>query len=1000
MAISAPILRNSTPSDNASAVGLGSNIKLTFNENVRAGSGYIVISSGNDTRTIAITDSTQITFYNNTVTINPTYNLNPNATYSLQIASGVITNTKGVAYAGISDATTLNFTTLAVAAPRLINSSPGDDATAVAVGSNIKLNFNENVKAGTGHIVISDGVDTRTIAVTDSTQINFNNKTVTINPTNNLNPNATYSVQMASGVVTNTKGVAYAGLSNSTQLNFTTLDMIAPTLVGSTPADDVSGVGLDSNVILTFSENVKAGTGNIVLSSGTDTRTIAITDSSQVTFNNNTVTINLTLDLNANTVYSVQMASGVIKDMAGNAYAGISNSATFNFITQASTAIELSAIEQSGNNGGFVINGMTQFGQSGWSVSGAGDVNGDGLDDLIVGTNLMNRTDGYGGPSYVVFGKSDGAAVELSTIQSGIGGFVINFYSKFAQTGVSVSSAGDVNGDGLDDLIVGAPRTRVSDLLEHKNNGASYVVFGKSNGTPVELSSVWTGVGGFVINGNELNAMAGLSVSQAGDVNGDGLDDVIVGSALDASYVVFGKRDGALVELPAIKAGIGGFVINGVSAGDYNGKSVSGAGDVNGDGLDDLIVGAHGDDPHGNSSGTSFVVFGKRDGTAVELTNVENGIGGFVINGANASDYSGWSVSGAGDVNGDGLDDLIVGAFGDDPNGSKSGASYVVFGKSDGAPVELSNIKLGSGGFVINGVSASDVSGWSVSDAGDVNADGLDDLLVGAWGDDPHSSYSGASFVVYGKSDGAAVQLSNVERGIGGFAINGVNYQDYSGRSVSSAGDVNGDGFADLIIGAPGDDPHVSASGASFVVFGGQLSSATAGSTGNDTLTGDGGANQLVGGRGDDLLLGNGGADVLRGGAGDDILAVSDLNFASLDGGSGGDTLRFDAPLNLDLRLLTDTKLSSIEVIDLSSNSGNSTISFNITDILHLNEAGALIVHGNAGDTVNLDNVSNGQPGNWVNAGGGVYQFTAANGGIGVIGTATIDPDVSVTISV
>jgi len=612
----------------------------------------------------------------------------------------------------------------------------------------------------------------------------------------------------------------------------------------------------------------------------------------------------------------------------------------------------------------------------------------------------MNRTDGYGGPSYVVFGKSDGAAVELSTIQSGIGGFVINFYSKFAQTGVSVSGAGDVNGDGLDDLIVGAPRTKVSDLLEDKNNGASYVVFGKRDGTAVELSSVWTGIGGFVINGDELNAMAGLSVSHAGDVNGDGLDDVIMGSAHDASYVVFGKRDGALVELPAIKAGIGGFVINGVSAGDYNGRSVSGAGDVNGDGLDDLIVGAFGDDPHGSSSGTSFVVFGKSDGTVVELSNVENGIGGFVINGANASDYSGWSVSDAGDVNGDGRDDLIVGAFGDDPNGSKSGASYVVFGKSDGTPVELSNIKLGSGGFVINGVSASDVSGWSVSNAGDVNADGLDDLLVGAWGDDPHSSYSGASFVVYGKSDGTAVELSNVERGIGGFAINGINYQDYSGRSVSSAGDVNGDGFADLIIGAPGDDPHVSASGASFVVFGGQLSSATAGSTGNDTLTGDGGANQLVGGRGDDLLLGNGGADVLRGGAGDDILAVSDLNFASLDGGSGSDTLRFDAPLNLDLRLLADTKLSSIEVIDLLQNGGDSTISFNITDILHLNEAGALKIHGNAGDTVSLDNVSNGQPGNWVNAGGGVYQFTAVNGGIGIIGTVTIDPDMSVIIVV
>jgi hypothetical protein len=271
--------------------------------------------------------------------------------------------------------------------------------------------------------------------------------------------------------------------------------------------------------------------------------------------------------------------------------------------------------------------------------------------------------------------------------------------------------------------------------------------------------------------------------------------------------------------------GSNGFAINGIADRDQSGFSVSSAGDVNGDGFDDLIIGAFNADPNGiTNAGQSYVVFGSNSGFGAGLNLSElNGSNGFAINGI-AYDNSGSSVSSAGDVNGDGFDDLIIGAFRATPNGIRyAGQSYIVFGSNSGFSASLNLSELnGSNGFAINGIAANDLSGRSVSSAGDVNGDGFDDLIIGANWASPNGIRSGQSYVVFGSKSGfgAGLNLSELN-GSNGFAINGIAADDESGNSVSSAGDVNGDGFDDLIIGARFASSNViRKAGQSYVVFG------------------------------------------------------------------------------------------------------------------------------------------------------------------------------------
>jgi len=493
-----------------------------------------------------------------------------------------------------------------------------------------------------------------------------------------------------------------------------------------------------------------------------------------------------------------------------------------------SLAIAFDLIDLDGSNG-FVINGIQDhvFDAFGASVSNVGDINNDGISDVIIGDPSADPS-GYSniGECYVVFGSASGfaASIEISNVD-GSNGFFINGLTTYESLGASVSNAGDVNADGIDDVIIGAPMAFPNGKYIA---GRAYVVFGSATGFDAHLDvTKLDGSNGFVINGAEANDQTGRSVSGGGDVNGDGIDDIIIGaptgflsgvSREGKGYVVFGSSLGfsPTLELSDLN-GSNGFLINGIDLNDHTGYAVSAAGDVNADGVDDVVIGAPNAAPDGRGyAGKAYVVFGSRAGfsATLQLSDLD-GSNGFAINGIDAGDYlARGAVSGAGDVNGDGIDDFMLGAANAAPDGRKgAGETYVVFGSDLGfsAILELSDLN-GSNGFVINGIAVRDHSGNSVSGAGDVNGDGIADVVIGA----PCSLIvANQIYVVFGSRSGfsATLELSDLGGG-NGFVLNGF---DASGI-VSAAGDINSDGTDDIIIGATG---HVGGySGKAYVVFG------------------------------------------------------------------------------------------------------------------------------------------------------------------------------------
>jgi hypothetical protein len=842
-------------------------------------------------------------------------------------------------------------------------------------------------------------------------------RTATVNGTTwSYTLTATDLAAMGQGGETIAPMATLADGSTATARRTVAIDTIAPAAIIS---EDVPASGSGPvTFTFTFSEPVSGFDASDLVLSGGATKG-AFTAISPTKY-----TLQVTPGTGGADALTVSMAAGAAHDVLGNASKAVS-SLDFGF----GSTIKLANIAS--GKGGFVINGENAADLSGLSVSAAGDVNGDGLADLIIGSRDNDANGNNSGRAYVVFGKTDNAPVNLSDIVAGKGGFAINGGTGLnsgsttygEEVGISVSSVGDLNGDGLADLLVGAPRAGYT-------TGRAYVVFGKADTSAVNVASL--GSAGYQYFGIS-SASFGNTVAGLGDVNGDGLNDLMIGlPGYDSSsglnngraVVIFGAptawtastvmNSGAAYEFGYTGAtkddALGGTVPTATTGG----GSLAAAGDFNGDGLADVIVGVGDADPNGTSSGRAYVIYGRTNiippgGTtttnSTSLADVSKGLGGFAIDGLAASDYFGASATGVGDVNGDGLADLLIGARGTDVDGKPdAGRSYVIFGRTGATTsVALSDLANGIGGFVINGQSSGDASGYKVAAAGDVNGDGLADMLVSAnAADTAGGADAGRTYVVFGTSKSAPIELSAVATGHGGFVIDGATGTDQSGASVAAAGDINGDGLADLIVSSAQADPNgLANAGATYVIFG-----ATGGAfattvdqvagSGHATLTGTGASETLLGDATANTLLGNGGADVLYGGAGNDTIVVNAGNIAALsttlggagnvdqlarvDGGSGIDTLRLDGGgIAFDLGAIGNagqvgginmSRISSIERIDLTG-SGNNTLKLTMADVVDMagmnsfnsgngwTGLGAtearhqLVIDGNAGDQVN-----------------------------------------------
>jgi hypothetical protein len=448
----------------------------------------------------------------------------------------------------------------------------------------------------------------------------------------------------------------------------------------------------------------------------------------------------------------------------------------------------------------------------GVSVASAGDVNADGFGDVIVGATLFDNGSTNEGAAFIFHGSSTGvtsgspatAATVLESNQTGS--------ANLPNFGVSVASAGDVDGDGYADVIVGANAYDPGPAASEIDAGAAFIfrggATGVANGNPSTAASVLRSTqGGSALLGSSF----GNSVGSAGDVNGDGYSDVIVGAPRydlastnqGAAFVYLGNATGNLGSTP----GSAYRQLSMAQADAAVGTMVSSAGDVDGDGFDDVLAAATGFDGGQIDEGALLVYRGGATEPRAESFGATQFSGdGFELVG-NFPLFDFGYPDAAGDVNGDGYGDVILGVPNLDAGGIfDTGKAFVFHGSPTGivAPnLQADTELLSSGG-------AAEYFGYYATAAGDVNGDGFGDVLVTGKGF--ANLYLGSATGIQSGGAGAASARFDVSQPGSGLI---------APVTAGSAGDVNGDGYDDILVGAPYFDSGDALEGAAFLFLGG-----------------------------------------------------------------------------------------------------------------------------------------------------------------------------------
>ncbi len=427
---------------------------------------------------------------------------------------------------------------------------------------------------------------------------------------------------------------------------------------------------------------------------------------------------------------------------------------------------------------------------------------------LASSAHAQLSTAGRGAPGWVLSHQ------KISDTEGGFTGIL----SNDGEFGRSVASLGDLDGDGVGDLAVGVP-------FDHQGgwvHGGLWVLFLNSDGTVKSHQQINHIEGNFTGSLDDADGL-GYSLASLGDLDGDGVTDLAVGAYLDddggdargAVWILFLNTNGTVKSHQLISDTVGGF--NGILEDDDNfGSSVASLGDLDGDGVTDLAVGAVWDDDGGEERGAVWLLLLNNNGTVKSHQKISDTEGGFTGI-LDDFDLFGRSLASLGDLDGDGVGDLAVGVAGDDDGGNAHGAVWVLFLNNDGTVKSHQKISDTEGGFA-GILHDADLFGGAVASLGDLDDDGVGDLAVGAAFDDDGGERRGAVWVLFLNTDGTVKAHQKISDTEGGFTGTLDDFDQF-GRSVTSLGDLDGDGVGDLAVGAERDGDGGNNRGAVWVLF-------------------------------------------------------------------------------------------------------------------------------------------------------------------------------------